>query len=137
GTVSYHGKVAPSSLDESQTFVDRPRPPVPRRPGHLLIAAIVLGIVLLLVLFHLLPNRTPPEQPDNGNKKPKPALEPSLDRLTHADIPEAERFDGLPGQVVAVIGERRWRHWGPIHALAFSPDGTRLASGGEDRVIRV
>src|SRR5437016_2070581 len=49
----------------------------------------------------------------------------------------AERFQGLPEEVIAVVGERRWRHWGAVNCLAFSADGKLIYSGGDDGVIRV
>jgi WD40 repeat protein len=37
-------------------------------------------------------------------------------------------------EVVAVLGSHRWRHWGEINSVAFSPDEKTVASGGEDGV---
>jgi WD40 repeat protein len=60
-----------------------------------------------------------------------------LDRLEAAQIPAAERFDGQPVELVAVLGEHRQRHWGPVRSVAWSADGKQIASGGDDNVIRV
>jgi WD40 repeat protein len=60
-----------------------------------------------------------------------------LDRLDPASIPAAERFDWQPKELVAVLGDHRQRHWGGVTSVAWSADGKRIASGGEDYVIRV
>jgi WD40 repeat protein len=65
-----------------------------------------------------------------------PPLGP-LDRLEAAQIPAAERFDGQPKELVAVLGEHRQRHWGAVRSVAWSTDGKQIASGGDDDVIRV
>lgn len=44
---------------------------------------------------------------------------------------------GLPEHVVRVFGESRMRHADRINALAYSPDGTRVASASRDGTVRV
>lgn len=67
-----------------------------------------------------------------GTAPPSP-----LDALTAANVPAAERFDGQPPELVAVFGSSLHRHWGQGYCLAVSPDGKTLATGGDDRVIRL
>jgi WD40 repeat protein len=44
---------------------------------------------------------------------------------------------GLPDHVVRVLGESRMRHADRINALAYSPDGTRLASASRDGTVKI
>ncbi len=44
---------------------------------------------------------------------------------------------GLPAHVLRVLGESRVRHADRVNALAFSPDGSRLASCSRDGTVRV
>src|SRR5262245_51996533 len=68
----------------------------------------------------------------------KSAAKPSaLDRLDPAQIPAEERFDWQPKELVAVLGSHRGRHWAAVSAVAFSPDGKRVASAGGDSVVRL
>jgi WD40 repeat protein/tRNA A-37 threonylcarbamoyl transferase component Bud32 len=61
-----------------------------------------------------------------------------LDRLQAKQIPKSEQFpQWQPTELVAVLGEHAYRHWGPVQCLAFSSNGRLLASGGEDRAIRL
>jgi WD40 repeat protein/tRNA A-37 threonylcarbamoyl transferase component Bud32 len=60
-----------------------------------------------------------------------------LDNLKRENIPAGERVDGLPPEVVAVLGEHRQRHWGAVRCVAFSPNGKLAASGGDDNLIRL
>ncbi|MCA9053713.1 MAG: DUF1080 domain-containing protein, partial [Planctomycetaceae bacterium] len=61
-----------------------------------------------------------------------------LDDLDADDIPRWERFDWQPAELVAVFGEHRGgSHWGSINALAVTPNGDILASGGQDSFIHL
>src|SRR5207248_9000319 len=44
---------------------------------------------------------------------------------------------GLPEHVVRVFGESRMRHADRVNCLAYSPDGTRLASASRDGTVKV
>lgn len=54
-----------------------------------------------------------------------------LDKLDPGAIPALEKFeDWQPKDLVGVLGEHRGRHGSSVSAVAFSSDGTFLASGG-------
>lgn len=66
------------------------------------------------------------------------ALLPSpLDGLQKTYIPTEELQPGQPANLVAVLGQRRWRHWGPVRAVAATPNGAVLASAAEDGGVRL
>lgn len=55
-----------------------------------------------------------------------------LDRLNPRNIPAVERVPGQPNELVAILGENRWRQWlAPVYAIAYRPDGSVIATGGE------
>jgi eukaryotic-like serine/threonine-protein kinase len=79
-----------------------------------------------------------PPSPGASSPFPFKPLPPGpLDRLDPAQIPAAERFAWQPKELVAVLGEHRQRHWGRVSCVAWSKDGKRVASGGDNNVIRV
>ena len=43
----------------------------------------------------------------------------------------------LPKNVVRIFGDARLRHTSWVRAVAFSPDGTRLVSAGEEGGVRI
>ncbi len=66
------------------------------------------------------------------------APRPPLDLLRAEDIPADKRLDGLPKNVVAVLGEVRGRHAGEVRGLALSRDGKLLATvADQDMKIRL
>jgi WD40 repeat protein/serine/threonine protein kinase len=58
-----------------------------------------------------------------------------LDRLTNLGIPPAERLPWQPPELVAVLGEQGWRHWGPVQAVAINPSGSLVASSGPGTMV--
>jgi WD40 repeat protein len=53
-----------------------------------------------------------------------------LDRLDRTTIPPLEKFDWQPKELVGVLGEHRGRHGAAVASVAFSSDGSLIASGG-------
>jgi WD40 repeat protein/serine/threonine protein kinase len=62
-------------------------------------------------------------------------LRSPLDRLANKDIPQAERGDWQPPELVAILGERRLRQSGVVQGVALSADGALVLSGGDDGVL--
>ncbi len=59
-----------------------------------------------------------------------------LDQLEAAQIPELERFDWQPRDLVAVLQEHRGRHGAAVNTVAVTPDGQRIISGGGSALVR-
>jgi WD40 repeat protein/tRNA A-37 threonylcarbamoyl transferase component Bud32 len=66
--------------------------------------------------------------------RPRPGVPPAE---TPLGLPDEDRLPWYPKELVAVLGEDRGRHWGPVRCVAYSPDGKRVASGGDDDAIRL
>jgi WD40 repeat protein/serine/threonine protein kinase len=113
-----------------------------RRPARrlwtvALAAAAVLTLGVLGVLF-LRPESSPPTNPS------PPQDRSPLDQLSREAIPPYElRVAGggdperAPAELVAVLGDSRLKHWGFVDGVAFSPDGTALASASWDGTVKV
>src|SRR6185437_14496355 len=66
----------------------------------------------------------------------------SQDRKPDAGGPDLRKRtdalgDPLPPGVLARMGPARFRHGGKVNALAFSADGSQLASASDDRTVRL
>jgi WD40 repeat protein len=59
------------------------------------------------------------------------------DKLDASKIPALERFDWQPKELVAVLHEHRGRHGAGVNAVAVSPDGKRVVSGGDNSLVRI
>jgi WD40 repeat protein/serine/threonine protein kinase len=95
-----------------------------------LVACVALAVGMLLV---------PSQQPES-KETPRPRLAAAaspFDVRIAQGVPEAQRSAGQPPEVVAVLGDSRWRQWGLVWSVAYSKDGRFVASAGEERAIRV
>ena len=52
-------------------------------------------------------------------------------------IPPHERLAWQTPELVAVLGTHTLRHWAPVNAAIVSPNGKWIATGCDDRVVRL
>jgi RNA polymerase sigma factor (sigma-70 family) len=93
--------------------------------GALLVLALALAGGALLTWGG--PEAQPPAA---GAEPPKPAAE-------KAEAALDAQGDPLPAGALARLGTVRLRQGGPIEALSLSADGKRLATGGDDGIVRL
>jgi WD40 repeat protein/serine/threonine protein kinase len=99
--------------------------------------AIGGGLLALLIALFIAVGPRKPSQAVEQTHDPKRAEWP-LDNLTPGAFQSLREFDDWPPNgLVLVLGSHRGRHWGPVRAVAYSPDGKLVASGGDDARICV
>jgi serine/threonine-protein kinase len=100
------------------------------------LAGAVAGLLCLGIVFLLwLALRPRPVSP------PAPVQRPPVTKLAdlrYEDIPALERFTWQPKGLVQVLGTHHGgRSWWYVKALAVSPDGKYVATGGQQRLVQV
>jgi RNA polymerase sigma factor (sigma-70 family) len=97
-------------------------------PAFLLKIAATILLAVGLAIGYRLSVSVPQREPDT---QPAPARQTAEGETPRTDM----HSDPLPAGAVARLGTTRLRQSEPVTALAFSPDGTVLASGGRDEGI--
>jgi WD40 repeat protein len=114
-----------------------PRPARRRRwRWAVALSSVAAGLLAAVVVVALLTRGGEVPPVTTAPSLPRRPASLALEAMTAEEIAAAER-DELPEGVVAWLGDRYPRHWGAVYAVAVSPDGKWVASGGWDCVVRV
>jgi WD40 repeat protein/serine/threonine protein kinase len=112
------------------------------RRRALLIGGSMGGVLCAgLVVAILAQGRADPENTNrSGEVQGSPLLSVPAAPVAHFDPPalplDRKPLHGPP-ELVAVAGEARQRHWGPVGCVAVSPDSRLIASSGLDHAVRI
>jgi serine/threonine protein kinase/WD40 repeat protein len=68
---------------------------------------------------------------------PRPDKHESAATLVEVPLAADKKPFASPAGLVAVLGEFRRRHWGPVQCVTLSHDGRFIASGGHDNTVRI
>lgn len=99
---------------------------------------LAIGACIALALTVLLLGPAREREPSLPPPRPRPVAPATpFDARIAQGVPEAQQSAGQPPEVVAVLGDQRWRQWGLVWSVGFSRDGRHIASAGEERSIRI
>jgi WD40 repeat protein len=108
---------------------------------RVVVALLLLGAGLAAVAMGALARQGAASAPPQRAPQPPPGQAPLDGDPPWPDQNKRARTDRygdpLPEGAVARLGTARFLHGGAVRAVAFSADGTVLASGGDDNLIRL